>query len=130
MSFLDSEEFKKISDAFNETMDAYQKEADELWESLPHDDRLKLFCAVVRILSKAELEDNRSYRGVLYSAFGFDEGSYAVAQCAGFLALHNSIFTVEELQKLVSGFVKEGMDITKDNLDEQVSDYIIKKHYF
>ena len=130
MSAFDTDEWKEASDAFNKAINQYQKEADQLWQALPHDDRLKLFCAVVKILAKAELDDKRSYRGVLYDAFEFDPGSYAPAQCAGFLDLHNSIHTFDDLKNIIKSFVEKRMDITKDNLDEQVVDYLTKKYYF
>lgn len=66
-------------------------EQDRFWDSLTKDQQLLVFCKVVRKLVKAELEENRSYRGVLYSEFEFDLDAYVVAQISGFLDLHNCI---------------------------------------
>jgi hypothetical protein len=114
-----------IMDAFEQ----YQKECDDLWDSFDVDTREKLFCAVIKKLHKGEIEDERSYRGVLYSVFGFDPGSYGVAQHAGYLELHNSIFRRKEIIELVKDFVTNHMDITNDNLEKQVKEFVGKKHY-
>jgi len=82
------EEFSKI---FKEAMESLEAEQEEFWNSLSKEDQLKAFCAVVRRIHKAELVENRTYRGVLYDTFGFGPEAYAQAQCAGYLDLHNSI---------------------------------------
>jgi alanyl-tRNA synthetase len=82
------EEFSKI---FNEAMESLEAEQEKYWNSLSKENQLKAFCAVVRRIHKAELLENRTYRGVLYDTFGFGPEAYAQAQCAGYLELHNSI---------------------------------------
>jgi hypothetical protein len=130
MSFLDDPKFIEASKAFVEASDAYQKEADEFYAALPHDDRLKIFCAVMKLLAKGELEDKGSYRHVLYDTFQFGPESYAPAQCAGYLQLHNSIYNYDDLHHMIEKFVTEHMDITKDDLKSQITDYLVKKLYF
>lgn len=85
------EGLEELSKIFNEAMDSLEREQEEYWNSLSKEDQLKAFCAVVRRIHKAELVEDRSYRGVLYDTFGFGPEAYAQAQCAGFLDLHNSI---------------------------------------
>lgn len=82
------EEFSKI---FNKTMEFLEAEQEKFWNSLSKEDQLKVFCAVVRRIHKAELLEDQTYRGVLYGTFGFGPEAYAQAQCAGYLELHNSI---------------------------------------
>ena len=130
MSFLDDPKYIEASKAFNESMDAYQKEADELFNALPQDDRLKVFCAVVKLIAKGELDEKGSYRHVLYDTFKFGHDSYAVAQCAGYLDLHNSIYDYDDLHRMIEKFVTDHMDITKDDLKSQITDYLLKKLYF
>ena len=130
MSFLDDPKYIEASKVFNESMDAYQKEADELFNALPQDDRLKVFCAVVKLIAKGELDEKGSYRHVLYDTFKFGHDSYAVAQCAGYLDLHNSIYNYDDLQRIIEKFVTDHMDITKDDLKSQITDYLLKKLYF
>ena len=76
------------------------------WNSLTKQDQLKAFCQVVRLLVKAELDDRRSYRGCLYDVFGFGPESYARAQMAGFLELHNCIQHPEEEHRTLKEFAK------------------------
>ena len=61
------------------------------WNTLTKDQQLSVFCHVVRQLSTAELDDHRSYRGILYDVFGFGPESYSLALAAGFMDLHNAI---------------------------------------
>jgi hypothetical protein len=130
MSFLDDPEFINASNAFVEATNAYQKEADELFNALPQDDRLKVFCAVVKLIAKGELDEKGSYRHVLYDTFKFGPESYAPAQCAGYLDLHNSIYNYDDLHHMIEKFVTDHMDITKDDLKSQITDYLLKKLYF
>ena len=130
MSFLDDPKFIEASKAFQEAADAYQKEADEFYAALPHDDRLKIFCAVMKLLAKGELEKKGSYRYILYDVFEFGMESYACAQHAGYLPLHNSIYDYDDLHRIIKKFVEEHMDITKDDLNSQITDYLVKKLYF
>lgn len=119
---------QEISNAFNEAMDSFQKEADELWNSLPYDDRLKIFCAVSKRIYEGEIRDKRSYRGVLYSTFGFEPDAYGVAQCAGYMSIHNSIYDGENLFKTIEDFCTNHMDVSKDDLKTQIDEYISKKY--
>lgn len=128
MSFLDDPELKEISLKFNEAMDKFQKEADDLWNSLSYDDRLKIFCAVSKLIYEGEIRDKRSYRGVLYSTFGFEPDAYAVAQCAGYMSIHNAIYDGERVFNTLEDFVTNHLDVTKDNLKEQIDQYIVKKY--
>jgi hypothetical protein len=130
MSFLDDPKYIEASKAFVEAANAYQKEADEFYATLPHDDRLKIFCAVMKLLVEGELEKKGTYRHILYDVFKFDTSSYACAQHAGYLPLHNAIYDYDELHHMIKKFVEEHMDITKDDLESQITDYLVKKLYF
>lgn len=125
---FDSEEMQELSRTFNESVDTYQKEADDLWNSLPYDDRLKLFCAVSKLIVKGEIEEKRSYRGVLYDTFGFGPDAYVPAQCAGYISIHNAIYDGEYLGETIKDLVENHLDVTKDNLQEQIDNFIYKKH--
>lgn len=71
------------------------------FEALTPQQQLEVFCAVVNKLTVAELDNHASYRGVLYTEFGFDEQAYGAAQIAGFVRLHNSIFNKQEAEMLL-----------------------------
>jgi hypothetical protein len=106
--------FKNIDDLLAELNDiqtfqqeTFKNQSEDLWNSISKDDQLKLFCAVIKRLSEAELEENKSYRGVLYDKFNFDLNSYSVAQNSGFLELHNSIYTKEQLYNIFKKYFEE-----------------------
>lgn len=85
------EELKKYREAYAYTKEQNEKREDALWNSLPYDAQLDLFCAVVRRIHKAEIQDQGSYRYALYTVFGFDLDSYGRGMDCGYLDLHNSI---------------------------------------
>jgi hypothetical protein len=126
--FLDSPEWEETSKAFNDGINAFQKEADDLWQALPYDDKLKLFCAMSKLIYEGEIKQRGTYRYVLYDVFDFGPDAYVPAQCAGYLAIHNAIFDGEEVANTIKEFVETGLDITKDNLQEQINAFILKKH--
>lgn len=125
---LDSPEWQESSRAFKEAVDKYQKEADDFWNALPYDDKLKLFCAVTKLIHKGEIVERGTYRYVLYDTFGFGPDAYVPAQCAGYLSIHNAIFDGEEVANTIEDFCTNHLDVTKDNLKEQISSFISKKH--
>jgi hypothetical protein len=95
------EDLEDFSNLFNEIMKEVEDDQESFWNSLSKDDQLKAFCAVMRRLHKGEIEDGGSYRYILYDVFGFGPESYAQAQCAGFLEIHNAIYTKEELEEFI-----------------------------
>lgn len=125
---LDSPEWEEVSRAFNEAVDKFQKEADDLWKSLPYDDRLKLFCAVSKLIYEGEIRDKGTYRYVLYDTFGFEPDAYVPAQCSGYLSIHNAIYDGERVAEIIEDFCTNHMDVSKDNLKEQIGSFILKKH--
>lgn len=97
---MTEDESKDFADAFNKAMKEIEEDQEKFWSSLSKEDQLKAFCCVSRRLVEGEIKNPRSYRGVLYSVFGFGPEAYAQAQCAGFLAIHNSIMTDEEFEEM------------------------------
>lgn len=98
-------ELHELQDIFVNTMAEIKAEREKYWESLTKDQQLKCFCAVVERIMEGESE-GRSYRGILYSTFGFGPEAYAQAQMAGFLGLHNSIFDSNHTPHLLRSFAK------------------------
>jgi hypothetical protein len=90
----DFSEYQKEAEA------QYKQECDEYWASLSEEDKLKAFYSVISRVVQGELKDRGSYRHVLYEVFGFGPESYGIGMQCGFLSLHNSICTDEELTKL------------------------------
>lgn len=109
---------QEVMDALHESGNAFLKAANEYqdmantyYSSLEPEEQLWAFCAVVEKLCKGELDENRSYRGILYDTFGWGPEAYAAAQHAGFLGLHNAIYRFEDLEHVLSNTLKE-LEIT------------------
>lgn len=81
-----------LSSIINESLDSLKEEQEIFWNSLSEEDKLKVFCAVVRRIHKGEILEKNSYRGVLYDVFGFGPESYIQAQEAGYLEIHNRMY--------------------------------------
>lgn len=77
------------------TKKCFERE-EALWNALPYEAQLDLFCAVVRRIHQAELVDKGSYRHTLYQVFKFDVDAYVRGMDCGYLALHNAIEVKDE----------------------------------
>lgn len=130
-----NDEIKKqeVMDALHESGNAFLKAANEYqdmatsyYSSLEPEEQLWAFCAVVEKLSKGELDENRSYRGILYDTFGWGPEAYAAAQHAGFLGLHNSIYRFEDLEHVMTNTLKE-LEIEVD--PEKLRDALARHFY-
>jgi hypothetical protein len=123
------EGLQELGKIFKETMKQIENESEAYWNSLSHDEQLKVFCAVSRRIHQGEIIDKGSYRHVLYDVFGFGPESYAQAQCSGYLSIHNAIYDGEHLRSRIKDFVTKHMDITDDNLDSQLDKFIGKLYF-
>ncbi len=100
-----------------EHREAYERAAQEQLDSalssfycLTNEQKLDIFCAVVFLLKKFEMDEQKSYRGVLYDGFGFGLESYTRALEAGFVELHNAIYSPERLLSLVQAAMDMRVD--------------------
>jgi hypothetical protein len=99
------EALQKLSDISQEFEKArLEREAtnDAWWNGLTEQEREDAFYAVCKRIHKGDLQDNGSYRYVLYDTFGFDPGMYVDGMNCGYMAIHNAIFDGEEIQKMKS----------------------------
>jgi hypothetical protein len=117
-----TEEIKKqeVMDALHESGKSFAKAAKEYqdmcqtyYSGLEPEEQLMAFCAIIEKLCQGELDERRSYRGVLYETFGWGPEAYAAAQGAGYLGLHNAIYRFEDLEHVMTNTLKE-LDITVD----------------
>jgi hypothetical protein len=83
------ENLSEASDQLTQALKEIENEQEEYWNTMTKEQQLMVFCAVVRRIHRAELVEQRSYRGVLYDAFDFGIESYVRAQDAGYLEIHN-----------------------------------------
>lgn len=116
----------EASNAFSQAMDEYQQMANSFYSGLEPEEQLWAFCAIVEKLCKGELDEKRSYRGILYDTFGWGPEAYATAQCAGFLTLHNSIYRFDDLEHVFKNTLKE-LDIEVE--PEKLRDALAKHFY-
>lgn len=125
---FDSDEWHKIRDAFQESIEHERQLSEGFWKNLSGEEQLWVFCAIMRRLHKGYVEDGgRSYRGILYDVMEWGPEAYASAQCSGFLDIHNCIFTDDDLSEMVMGINKHlGVELDK----EQVQDAIIKRRWY
>jgi hypothetical protein len=86
----------ETSELLQDVFDDMEKEQEEYWNSLTKEQQLLAFCAVCRRILKGDIVDKGTYRYVLYDVFGFGPEAYLSAQLAGYMAIHNSIFTSEQ----------------------------------
>jgi hypothetical protein len=108
-----------FSQAFNDAMEGIKNEEEDYWKSLTVDQQMAAFNCVIRRLYDGEINEQRSYRGVLYDVFGFGPESYARAQMAGFLAIHNAIHTIDEESEQLTAFAKYlGVPVSEQQVDE------------
>ena len=118
------DQLHETGNAFAKAMDEYQQMANSYYSGLEPEEQLWAFCSIVEKLSKGELDENRSYRGILYETFGWGPESYAAAQCAGFLGLHNSIYRFEDLATVFKNTLKElELEVDDEKLTEALAKY-------
>lgn len=86
------DKLEEASKVFNQAMKELEDKSEEYWNSLTKEQQLDAFCAISRRIYRGEIAEQGSYRYVLYQVFGFGPESYAQAQDAGYLAIHNSIY--------------------------------------
>lgn len=112
---------EEISKIFNDAMKEIENKQEEYWNSLTKDQQLMVFCAVVRRIFKGEIENKGTYRWVLYNVFGFGTESYVQAQDAGYLAIHNAIFSPEHESRMLHAFCTK---YKIDDADKKVFDFL------
>jgi hypothetical protein len=116
-------ELSEMSQKFEAAMKAEEDHQEQYWNSLSKEQQLMAFCAISRRIFDGEIKQGGTYRYVLYDVFGFGPEAYVPAQCAGYLSIHNAIFTSEQEHKLLEHFA------TVNGLPkESVTEYYAK-HY-
>jgi len=120
------DQLHETGNAFAKAMDEYQQMANSYYSGLEPEEQLWAFCSIVEKLCKGELDEHRSYRGVLYDTFGWGPEAYAAAQCAGFLGLHNSIYRFEDLEAVFKNTLKE-LELEVDS--EKLRDALARNFY-
>jgi hypothetical protein len=90
---IDPEKGLTFSESLYEQAAKKQDDADAFWNDLTKEQQLQAFCAVVKRIHDGEMKQRRSFRGVLYSVFGFGPNAYVPAMYAGYMDIHNALVT-------------------------------------
>ena len=116
----------EIQSEFMEAHRIHQNRIDEKWNALSKEDQLDYFCAVVKRIHQGDVEEGRSYRGVLYGVFGFGPEAYGLAQMSGYLDLHNLIFSPDYERRLLTKYgeyVAEQLKVDLPDPNRLVADF-------
>ena len=74
----------------------------EWWEALPTEKQQWAFYNVCRLIYKGDIEERRSYRGVLYDVFDWGPEAYAIGMEARYMDIHNTLGDGLEFQTYVT----------------------------
>lgn len=66
--------------------------ADCFWGSLSKKQQLQAFYSVCKRIFKGDIEEQGTYRYVLYDVFGFDSDAYMLGMDCGYNSIHNLIY--------------------------------------
>jgi hypothetical protein len=97
--YLQSEEYQQFLEAEVNAELAYKQKAKDYFQSLDTDTKLLLFYHITSSIYENYFIDKGSYRGLLYSKFDFGPEAYGLGYSSGMFALHNAIFTPDELDE-------------------------------
>lgn len=130
-----SEESKKdlmdslaeAGEAWREAERIYNQEAENAWTKLSSDEQQQMFHCVVKRIAKGELDEGRSYRGVLYDIFGWGPEAYSMGMSCGYMDLHNSIFSFDDKVSMVKNVI-EKCGLEGD--EEKIKDIIFRRDYY
>ena len=82
---------EELREVYKDIVDQYEDDCEKFWWGLSKEDQMKAFYSIVKRIVKGELEDNGSYRHVLYNVFGWGPEAYAIGMECGYMELHNAI---------------------------------------
>jgi hypothetical protein len=80
-----------FSKAMQEGAERFDADSDKFWMGLTYEQKLNAFHSVCKRIYKGDVLEKRSYRGVLYTTFGFGPDSYLVGMECNYMDLHNLI---------------------------------------
>ena len=117
---------KSIDDYLQEEKENFKQSAEDFWNSLSNDDRLKAFYEVCKRIHEGDLVRRGSYRYVLYQIFGFGPDAYFAGLECGYIDIHNSIIPPEDMKKTES--IISAMMEARDEARREVCE--LKSHNF
>ena len=98
--------------AMREAIEKYESKTTNWWHNLTEEEREDAFYMVCKLIHKGDVEEQGSYRHVLYHTFGFDMAMYGQGMECGYLDIHNLIGNGLELRR-VKGLRDEADPVEK-----------------
>lgn len=96
--YLKSDEIKNYYEEIDKAINNYKKEAEDFFNNLDEENKIKCFMHVVGKIVQSNLIDQGSYRHLLYDVMGFDTSTYGLGMDFGLMELHNSIYSYDDLE--------------------------------
>jgi hypothetical protein len=91
----------ELSAQYEEAVEEFKKSfkvlCEQEWDSLPEEQKLKIWYYVCNQIYINEFIDKGSYRHLMYTLFKFGPESYALGMDCGLMEIHNSITMTEDL---------------------------------
>jgi hypothetical protein len=88
-----------VADLMAESLEKYEKDANDFWSGLSYEEKLMAFYAVCKKIHDGDLMKRGSYRHVLYDVFGFKPDAYSLGIHCGYMNIHNSMVPVSDQNK-------------------------------
>ena len=115
--YLQSEEYQQFLEAEVNAEKDYKQKAKAYFETLDTDTKLLLFYHITNTIFENYFIDKGSYRGLLYDKFDFGPEAYGLGYSSGMFAIHNAIFTPDEIEENFNNLVKHlKLDLSKKEL--------------
>lgn len=121
----DQAELDEVSRVWNQAMAEIEQESEQYWNSLTKEQQLQVFCAVCRRIYKGDIEDGGTYRYVLYNVFEFGPEAYAPAQLAGYLAIHNAIYSETHEQDVLQAFAQKCFGADAETAKQKTTEFYL-----
>ena len=116
--YLQSEEYQQFLEAEVSAELDYKQKAKAYFETLDTDTKLLLFYHITNTIYENYFIDKRSYRGLLYDKFDFGPEAYGLGYSSGMFAIHNAIFTPDDLEESFNDLVKHlKLELSEKELD-------------
>jgi len=118
IDYLDSPEMEKARKAMRDAINQYEGETRAWWDGLSEKEREDAFYMVCKLIHKGDVEEQGSYRHVLYHTLGFDMAMYGQGMECGYMDIHNLIHDGLELRRIHKA----------ENIDINLCDDILKSY--
>ena len=117
-SILDDPKWIEFQESWQEASKNWREEMEQWWESLSDEHQQWAFYNVCRGIYKGDVEERRSYRGVLYDTFGWGCEAYTLGMEARYMEIHNLLYDAVENNQ----FIKAVDEINQELNDAQEYD--------